>query len=309
MRLIFAGTPAFAATALRAIIDAGQDVVLVLTQPDRPAGRGLRVQHSEVKALAQQAGLRIFQPTTLKTDDALKRLRECDAAAMIVAAYGLILPQPVLDVPRLGCINIHASILPRWRGAAPIQRAILAGDATTGISIMRMDAGLDTGPVLLTNEIAITPEDNARTLHDKLAESGARSIVRCLAALESGELREQAQAELGVTYAAKVQKSEAVIDWNQSAQQIDRQIRAFNPAPVAATTLRGEALKIWRAQLLGESTGPAGRILDVSRDGIVVACGRGALRLLEIQRASSRRLSAAEFLLGTSLGRDDKLGT
>ena len=309
MRLIFAGTPAFAATALRALIDAGHDIVLVLTQPDRPAGRGLRVRYSEVKSVAIEAGLPIMQPPTLRENDPVSRLRASGAAAMVVAAYGLILPQMVLDLFPLGCINIHASLLPRWRGAAPFQRAILAGDTRTGISIMRMDAGLDTGAVLLTDEIGIAAEETSASLHDKLAELGARCIVRGLAALERGELQPAPQPQVGVTYASKVQKSEALIDWDRPAEAIDRQIRAFNPFPVASTAFRGEALRIWRAQLLTDTGGAAGHVIDVARDGIVVACGSGALRLLELQRASSKRLSAAEFLLGTPVVRGEQFGT
>src|SRR5262249_306534 len=241
--------------------------------------------------------------------EALDRLRETGAAAMVVAAYGLILPQTVLELMPRGCINIHASILPRWRGAAPIPRAILGGDTKTGISIMRMDAGLDTGPVLLTEQVAIAPEDTSGSLHDKLAELGARCIVRCLPALERGELRETPQSDIGVTYAAKLQKAESIIDWTRPAPDIDRQIRAFNPFPIATTTLREEPLRIWRAHLLADISGPAGQVLDVARDGIIVACGTGGLRVVELQKASSKRLLAAEFLLGTRLVRGEQFGT
>jgi methionyl-tRNA formyltransferase len=309
MRLIFAGTPGFAATSLRALIDARHKIQLVLTQPDRPAGRGLRVRPSEVKALAQEAGLTVMQPSTLRSNEVLDRLRESGASAMVVAAYGLILPQTVLDLLPLGCINIHASLLPRWRGAAPIQRAILAGDRRTGISIMQMDAGLDTGPVLLADELEIASAETAATLHDKLAELGARCILSCLLALERGELQAKPQPQLGATYASKIQKAEAVIDWTHAAAEIDRQIRAFNPFPVASTTLHAETLRIWRAQLMPDVSGLAGRVLDVSRDGIVIACGTGGLRLTELQRASSKRLLAAEFLLGCPVTRGEQFGT
>jgi methionyl-tRNA formyltransferase len=309
MRLIFAGTPAFAATALRALATAGHEMVLVLTQPDRPAGRGLKLRQSEVKELALELGLPIAQPSTLRSADALAQLREGRACAMVVAAYGLILPQAVLESSPLGCINIHASLLPRWRGAAPIQRAILAGDPRTGISIMQMEAGLDTGPVLMSEAIAIAPEDTAGTLHDKLATLGARCVVACLSAVEHGELRGVPQPQKGVTYANKIQKSEAVIDWSRSAEQLDRQIRAFNPFPVASTTLRGEAIRVWHARPLPRLCGEPGKVIDASRDGIVVGTGNGALCLLELQRASSRRLTAAEFLLGWPLSRGEQLGT
>ena len=309
MRLIFAGTPAFAATALRALAAAGHDIALVLTQPDRPAGRGLRLRPSEVKALAVEQGLSIAQPATLKSTEALELLRTTHASAMIVAAYGLILPQAVLDSFPLGCINIHASLLPRWRGAAPIQRAILVGDTQTGISIMRMEAGLDTGPVLMSEAIPIAPDDTAATLHDKLAALGARCIVDCLPALERGELNGIAQPQVGVTYAGKIQKSEAVIDWSRPAEELDRRIRAFNPFPVASTSLRGEAIRLWRARPLPALHGEPGKVIDAANDGIVVGTGNGALCLLELQRASSRRLSAAEFLLGCPLQRGEQFGT
>ena len=309
MRLIFAGTPAFAATALRALAAAGHDIALVLTQPDRPAGRGLRLRLSEVKALAVEQGLPIAQPASLKSAEASELLRTTHASAMIVAAYGLILPQAVLDAFPLGCINIHASLLPRWRGAAPIQRAILVGDTQTGISIMRMEAGLDTGPVLMSEAIPIAANDTAATLHDKLAALGARCIVGCLPALERGELNGIAQPRVGVTYAGKIQKSEAVIDWSRPAQELDRQIRAFNPFPVASTSLRGEAIRLWRAQSLPDLPSEPGKVIDAAKDGIVVGTGSGALRLLELQRASSRRLSAGEFLLGCPVHRGEQFGT
>lgn len=309
MRLIFAGTPAFAATALRALAAAGHDIALVLTQPDRAAGRGLRLRSSEVKALAVEQGLSIAQPATLKSTEALELLRTTHASAMIVAAYGLILPQAVLDSFPLGCINIHASLLPRWRGAAPIQRAILVGDTQTGISIMRMEAGLDTGPVLMSEAIPIAPDDTAATLHDKLAALGARCIVDCLPALERGELNGIAQPQVGVTYAGKIQKSEAVIDWSRPAEELDRRIRAFNPFPVASTSLRGEAIRLWCARPLPALHGEPGKVIDAPNDGIVVGTGNGALCLLELQRASSRRLSAAEFLLGCPLQRGEQFGT
>jgi methionyl-tRNA formyltransferase len=307
MRLIFAGTPEFAERALRALVVAGHAVVLVLTQPDRPAGRGMKLKPSDVKVAAEALGLPLAQPATLRNDEALSLLRSYDAEAMIVAAYGLILPQSVLDSFPRGCINIHASLLPRWRGAAPIQRALLAGDTRTGISIMQMDAGLDTGAVLSEQAIEIAADDTAATLHDKLADLGARSIVDCLALVGRGAITPILQPEVGVTYAAKIDKREAIIDWSQSAQQIDRQVRAFNPFPVASTTLAGEAVKIWRARLAAGAGSP-GEVLDVSTEGITVACGEAALQLLELQRASSRRMPAAEFVRGNGIAPATRFG-
>jgi len=309
MRLIFAGTPVFAETALRALLHAGHDVVLVLTQPDRPAGRGLKLRPSEVKAAAQELGLAVAQPASLKTPESIGLLRSQHADAMIVAAYGLILPQMVLDLFPLGCINIHASLLPRWRGAAPIQRAILAGDVQTGISIMRMEAGLDTGPVFLARGIAIAEDETTASLHDRLAQLGAGCIVECLPELERGALTAVPQPETGLTYANKIQKSEAVIDWSKPAESIDRQIRAFNPYPVASTTLDGEVVRIWRARVASGLQGDPGHVLDASQDGILVACGTGAVRLLELQRASSKKMTAADFLRGCPLSRGMRFGT
>lgn len=297
MRLIFAGTPEFAAQALSALIDAGHDIALVLTQPDRPAGRGMALLPSPVKQRALAAGLPVFQPMRLKDAEAQETVRAVGADAMIVAAYGLILPQAVLDLPRLGCINIHASLLPRWRGAAPIQRAILAGDRETGVCIMQMEAGLDTGPVLRSAALAIDAEDTAASLHDKLAALGARLVVETLAALP---LVPVAQPESGATYAAKIEKSEAPIDWRQSAAQIGRQIRAFNPFPGALFHANGQAIKAWRATPEAAS-GEPGTVLAADRHGILVACGEGALRLLELQKAGGKRLAAAQFLAGTPL--------
>lgn len=301
MRLIFAGTPEFAAQALDALIAAGHDLALVLTQPDRPAGRGMTLQASPVKRLAQARGLTVFQPSTLRDASAQAHLRELGAEAMIVAAYGLILPQAVLDLFPLGCINIHASLLPRWRGAAPIQRALLAGDGETGISIMQMEAGLDSGPVLVDGRLPIGPTETAGSLHDRLAELGARLIVDALARLP---LPPQAQNEALVTYAAKIDKAEARIDWRQPAPSIDRQIRAFDPFPGAWTTLAGENVKLWRARpedATAAAAGEPGRVLASGKDGILVSCGTGALRVLELQKAGGKRLPADRFLAGTPL--------
>lgn len=300
MRVAFAGTPEFAAQALKAILAAGQEVVLVLTQPDRPAGRGMSLQASPVKQFALQHGLLLHQPLSLKSEEARRPIVESRPDIMVVAAYGLILPQAALDIPRLGCLNIHASLLPRWRGAAPIQRAILAGDAETGITIMRMEAGLDTGPMLLKESLPIAAADTAGSLHDKLASLGARLIVEALARLERGGLPGEIQPAEGVTYAAKLDKNEAALDWRLPAVQLGRAVRAFNPFPGATAQLDGEVVKIWAA-MPASQTGEAGRILAVGSDGVVVACGDGALRLTELQKAGGKRLPAADFLRGFPL--------
>jgi methionyl-tRNA formyltransferase len=306
MRLIFAGTPEFAARALAALVRTGHDIALVLTQPDRPSGRGLRFAPSAVKALAQERGLALYQPASLKVEEALTRLRALRADAMVVAAYGLILPEPVLAIPRLGAINIHASLLPRWRGAAPIQRAILAGDARTGISIMQMDQGLDTGPVLAAESMPIAADDTSASLHDKLTELGARLIVSVLAQLERGPLSPQPQPAAGTSYAAKITKAEAEIDWSEAAPVIERKVRAFNPLPGASTIIKGTGLKIWRA-CLSTAVGTPGTILQASANGIVVACGTKSLCVLELQRAGGKRLPAAQFLAGFPLTAGERL--
>ena len=306
MRLIFAGTPEFAARALAALAHAGHDIVLVLTQPDRPAGRGLRLAPSAVKALAQERGLNVSQPVSLKDEATLARLSALGADAMVVAAYGLILPEPVLALPRLGALNIHASLLPRWRGAAPIQRAILAGDALTGISIMQMDRGLDTGPLLAAESVAIRAEDTSASLHDKLAELGARLIATVLSRLERGELSAEPQAAAGASYAAKITKAEAEIDWSEAAPVLERKVRAFNPLPGASTMIRGVGLKIWRAGV-SPAEGAPGTILEAGAKGIVVACGSGSLCVLELQRAGGKKLAAAQFLAGFPLAAGERL--
>lgn len=297
MRLIFAGTPAFAARALDAIIAAGHEVALVLTQPDRPSGRGMALHASPVKERALAAGINVLQPPTLRDAGAQATIRAVGAEAMVVAAYGLILPQAVLDMPRFGCINIHASLLPRWRGAAPIQRAILAGDAETGVCIMQMEAGLDTGPVLVSGKLPIGDDDTASTLHDGLAVLGAELIVDALAKLP---LAPCPQPEAGVTYAAKIEKGEAPLDWRLPAIQLARQVRAFNPFPGALATYQGNAIKVWSARV-SDAEGSPGAILAADRNGIVVACGEGALRLVELQKAGGKRLPVAQFLAGMPL--------
>jgi methionyl-tRNA formyltransferase len=306
MRLIFAGTPEFAARALAALVGAGHDVALVLTQPDRRAGRGLRLVPSAVKALARERGLALYQPASLKDEETHARLRALGADAMVVAAYGLILPEPVLAIPRFGAINIHASLLPRWRGAAPIQRAILAGDARTGISVMQMDQGLDTGPVLAAESMPIAADDTSASLHDKLAELGARLIVAVLAQIERAQLRPQPQPAAGASYATKITKAEAEIDWSEAAPVIERKVRAFNPLPGATAIIKGAGLKIWRARV-SAAEGAPGTILEAGAKGIVVACGNGSLCVLELQRAGGKKLAAAQFLAGFPLAAGERL--
>jgi methionyl-tRNA formyltransferase len=279
----------------------------VLTRPDRPAGRGLRASPSAVKQLALARGLDIYQPESLSGDDARERIAAARADFLVVAAYGLILPPPVLDAARQGALNIHASLLPRWRGAAPIQHALLAGDATTGITIMRMDAGLDTGPMLAQEAIDIAPDDDAGSLHEKLAALGARMIVAVLSAAAAGRLQAVPQPPEGVTYARKLDQRDLQIDWRLSAAAIARQVRALRPAPGASTRLRGEMLKIWRAEAR-DASGAAGEVLRVDTQGVLVACGAGALQLGELQRAGGKRLPAAAFLRGFPIAPGERLG-
>lgn len=298
MRVIFAGTPVFAAVALEALINTGYQIVTVLTQPDRPAGRGMKMVGSAVKQLALQNQLTVLQPATLKTPEIQQQLRLFDADVMIVAAYGLILPESVLVTPRWGCLNIHASILPRWRGAAPIQRAILAGDLETGITIMQMNAGLDTGDILLQQGIPIAIDDTTQSLHDKLSCLGAQSIVEALGLLQQRQLVPIPQDETLACYAAKISKSEAAIDWQHSAVQIALQVRAFNPNPGAFAGFRDMQLKIWRAQAVAGKAGKCGEIIAVDREAITVACGNGWLRIEELQKSGGKRLSVSDFLAG-----------
>jgi methionyl-tRNA formyltransferase len=305
MRIAFAGTPEFAAESLAALLRAGHEITLVLTQPDRPAGRGLRPQPSAVKRLAQDHGLSLLQPATLKDPALRSAVSAARPEALVVAAYGLLVPAALLKLPPRGCINVHASLLPRWRGAAPIQRALLAGDAVTGISIMQMDEGLDTGPVLLRETLAISPDDTAGSLHDKLAALGAQLLLRALAQPPSP----QPQDESAATYAARIAKGEAEIEWGRQAQEIERQVRAFDPAPGAQTRLDGVAIKVWRAR--AESGGQAlpGTVCAVDAAGILVACGNGALRIAELQRAGGKRMAAAAFIAGFKVARGARLGT
>lgn len=297
LRIAFAGTPQFALPALRALLASRHRVVGVLTQPDRPAGRGRELRASPIKLLALEHGLALAQPASLKTAEGRAVLHGWAPELLVVVAYGLILPPAVLLMPRMGCLNIHGSLLPRWRGAAPIQRALLAGDAETGISIMQLDEGLDTGPVLLERRRPIGLRDTAGDLHDALSELGAAALLEAIDGLSTGELLPRAQPAEGVTYAAKIEKSEARIDWNASAAQIDRQIRAFNPWPVAETRLAGEALRLLRSGVADAQACEAapGTVLGVAEDGLRVACGEGVLAVNELQRAGKRPVSARDF--------------
>jgi len=299
MKVIFAGTPDFAAAALKAIAAAGFEIPLVLTQPDRPKGRGMQLAPSPVKQAALELGLRVAQPEKLRNNaEALQMLKEVEADVMVVAAYGLILPQDVLDTPKHGCLNIHASLLPRWRGAAPIQRAIEAGDAETGVCIMQMDIGLDTGDVVSEHCYAIQPTDTANEVHDALMSLGAAAIVADLQQLKAeGRLKSVKQPEEGVTYAQKLSKEEARINWNESAAVIERKIRAFNPVPAAWVEYQGKPMKIWRAEVV-EQQGRAGEVLSCSSDGLIIACGENALKITELQPSGSKRMDIAAFAAG-----------
>ena len=309
-KVVFAGTPKFAAAALEALLGAGHSVPLVLTQPDRPAGRGMKLMHSAVKRVAVAHGIELFQPVSLRNDPAaVERLHQTPHDVMVVAAYGLILPRQVLDIPPLGCLNIHASLLPRWRGAAPIQRAIAAGDDKTGICIMRMEEGLDTGPVLLREEMAIRPDETAAALHDRLMQAGARLIVEALSRLDT--LAAQPQFGDGVTYAAKLGKAESALDFTQPATQLARQLRAFDPFPGCTASVRGAVLKLWAGEALPPTVSrhhPAGTVLQTDGSGVVVACGEGALRVTELQKPGGRRQAAREFLQGFELVPGERFG-
>jgi methionyl-tRNA formyltransferase len=304
LKLGFAGTPDFAVPALEMLAERHR-IAAVFTQPDRPAGRGQALHLSPVKRRALELGLTVHQPASFKTQDALDLLRAAQVDLLVVVAYGLILPAAALGLPKLGCFNIHASLLPRWRGAAPIQRALLAGDPVSGVTIMRMEAGLDTGPMLLARSIPIDARDNAKSLHDKLASLGALLVEESLQALRGGALAEIAQPLEGVTYAAKIDKAEASIQWGRHAEEISRQVRAFNPAPVAETHFDGEQLRIWQAEPLDSlswsGSRPPGSVLTATPEGIDVVCGTGVLRILKLQRAGRKALPAGEFLRGQRL--------
>jgi methionyl-tRNA formyltransferase len=312
LRVGFAGTPAFAATALTAILEAGFPVPLVLTQPDRPKGRGLKLVPSPVKSLATARGIPVLQPATLKSEAARAPVVEVALDVLVVAAYGLILPPPILAWPRFGCLNIHASLLPRWRGAAPIQRAVLAGDRETGITIMQMDAGLDTGPMIDVVRVAIAPRDTTGMLESRLATVGGTAIVGTLARLaRDGRVATTPQPAEGSTYAPKIAREEAEIDWRVSAAEIDRRIRAFDPSPGAFAVLDGDRVKFWRAEPVAasERAGVPGTVLELDAAAMVVACGVGALRVLELQPAGGRRQPAGAFAAGRRLARGRRFDT
>jgi methionyl-tRNA formyltransferase len=319
LKLVFAGTPEFAAVALARLHAAGHDIVLVLSQPDRPAGRGMKLHPSPVKQFALAHGIKVAQPRSLRLDGkypdeaevARALLVAAQADAMVVAAYGLILPQWVLDVPRLGCFNIHASLLPRWRGAAPIHRAVEAGDAVTGITIMQMDAGLDTGDMLLTQALPISPTDTTGRLHDRLAELGGELMVKALTLADRGQLQPVPQAPEGITYASKIDKAEASIDWLQTAQTLSQRVRAFDPFPGASTVAAGETLKIWAAKpgpVAPQTSTLPGQIVALDPSGIVVAARDSTLIITELQRPGGKRLACADFLRGCPLHVGQVLG-
>lgn len=294
LRIVFAGTPEFAAEHLKALLDTPFEIVAVYTQPDRPAGRGQKLMPSPVKQLAVEHGLPVLQPPTLRDPAAQAELAALKPDLMVVVAYGLILPQVVLDIPRLGCINSHASLLPRWRGAAPIQRAVEAGDAESGVTVMQMEAGLDTGPMLLKVSTPISAEDTGGSLHDRLAQLGPQAVVEAIAGLAAGSLKGEVQDDALATYAHKLSKDEAQIDWSRPADELERRIRAFTPWPVCHTTLGEAALKVLGAKP-ATGVGAPGQIIDASRDGLLVACGEGALLLTRLQLPGGKPLAFADL--------------
>lgn len=299
LRIIFAGTPDFAARHLQALINSEHQIVGVYSQPDRPAGRGKKLKASEVKALALEHDLPVFQPQSLKTDDALEELSSLNADIMIVVAYGLILPKAILDAPRLGCLNVHGSILPRWRGAAPIQRAIWAGDQQTGVTIMQMDEGLDTGDMLHISRCPIDSTETSASLYAKLAEVGPDALIDTINRLANGDITPEPQNDADANYAKKLSKDEANIDWSMDAEQIERNIRAFNPWPVCFTQMRGNTVKIYQANVV-EQSGAAGTVLASDKNGIVVACGKHALSISELQPQGKKPMAINDFLNGRS---------
>ena len=294
MRIVFAGTPEFAAEHLKALLGTQHQVIAVYTQPDRPAGRGHKLMPSPVKQLAVEHGIPVYQPATLRAPEAQAELAALQPDLMVVVAYGLILPQVVLDTPRLGCINSHASLLPRWRGAAPIQRAVQAGDDESGVTVMQMEAGLDTGPMLLKVSTPIAPSDTGGSLHDRLAALGSQAVIQAVDALAAGTLTGEVQDDSLANYAHKLNKDEARIDWSRPAVELERQVRAFNPWPICHSTLNGEPLKVLAATL-GEGSGQPGQILAASKDGLTVACGEGALRLTRLQLPGGKPLNFADL--------------
>lgn len=296
MKIIFAGTPEFAAVALDSLLHSNHDIVAVYTQPDKPAGRGLKLTASPVKVLAQEQHLPVYQPATLKEESQQQFLDDLKADVMVVAAYGMLLPAAVLRIPRFGCINIHPSLLPRWRGAAPIQRTLFAGDKITGVTIMQMDTGLDTGPILLQRTCELAKHETSQTLHDKLARLGALALMETLHLLEQGKITPTLQDNAASTYANKISKEEALIDWMQPAIEIEHQVCAFNPWPVAYTSWQGQNLRVWLAEALPQAHQAAPRtILQASRHAIDIATGKGALRLLQVQLPGSKVISVSDF--------------
>jgi len=299
LRIIFAGTPEFAAISLKTILQHGHEVVAVYTQPDRPAGRGKKLLASDVKQEALLHGIPVYQPLNFKAAEDLDGLKQLNADLMIVAAYGIILPKEVLETPSLGCINIHASLLPRWRGAAPIQRAIQAGDKKTGITIMQMDEGLDTGAMILTNETEISPEDTGGSLHDLLAILGGNAIIDYLSRLSSNTITLTPQDNQQASYAKKLSKQEALIDWNNSAEEIERMVRAFNPWPVAYLETEQQRVRIFEANVVDlTKQAPAGTVISKNKSGIVVACSNRALNITSLQLAGGKRISVEQFING-----------
>ncbi|WP_456377364.1 methionyl-tRNA formyltransferase [Thiolapillus sp.] len=296
LRIVFAGTPDFSVPPLQKLLASEHRVVAVYTQPDRPSGRGRKSQPGPVKILALEAGVPVYQPASLKAGDEINALRALQPDLMVVVAYGLLLPEPVLHTPRLGCVNIHASVLPRWRGAAPIQRAIQAGDTESGISIMRMDKGLDTGPVYLRRRITLAPDETGGSLHDRLSLLGAEALMEALPGIADGSLQPIAQDDAAATYAAKLEKKEAQIDWSRPAVEIERQVRAFNPWPVAFTRYENANLRIWNAHAMNGVTAEPGTVMSATRSGVDVSTGSGLLRITRLQMPGKRAMEARDFI-------------